>query len=185
MPSSTLDCLTEALELIIDENPLSVLDLGVGFGKWGYLCREYLECYRNQVYTRKDWKCRIDGVETFLPYIGAHQRSVYRKIYIRDLDNPEKSCKWLSATHYDLYLAMDVLEHLHHWKEVLNSIPKGSGIIAAVPNGESVQGVVFDNPHEQHVVTLYAPDLEPYFDEVRLVKRKLLCIRHISQRWGA
>mgnify|MGYP001350288029 CR=1 FL=1 len=174
MPSSGLDAIEAALKLIIDLNPRSVLDLGCGFGKWGMLCREYLECYRNQVYARAEWKTRIDGVEVFKPYLGDHHRAIYDKLYIRNLDN-SVSHSWISATRYDLYLAMDVLEHLNTWKELLCAIPKGKAVIAAVPNGDSPQGPVFKNVYETHVVTFQTDDLAPYFDNVIEIGRKLLC----------
>jgi predicted TPR repeat methyltransferase len=174
MSSSTLDALEAALQIVIDLNPKSILDMGVGFGKWGFLCREYLETGRNQVYARKDWKCRIDGIEGFKPYLEDHQRAIYDNLYVRDLDTSED---WLSASHYNLYLAMDVLEHLHNWEGVLNAIPTESHIIAAVPHGVCAQGPVFGNKREAHVVTFFRRDLEPYFDSVEIVKRKLICVR--------
>lgn len=174
MPSSTLDALEAALQLIIDMKPRSILDLGVGFGKWGFLCREYLETGHNKVYARDAWKCRIDGIEGFKPYIQDHHQAIYDNIYIRDLNASEP---WLASSHYDLYLAMDVLEHLINWRGVLRAVPKESSIIAAVPNGQCDQGAVFGNPREAHVVTFGIEDFKEYFDSVTIVKRKLLCVR--------
>jgi hypothetical protein len=181
MPSSTLDIIEAGLQLIIDVNPRSLLDLGVGFGKWGFLSREYLETYRHKVYARADWKVRIDGLEAFKPYLQDHQRAIYDKLYIRDLDD-SVTHSWLGATRYQLYLAMDVLEHLHNWRAVLNAIPRTSAIIAATPDGVSVQGPVFKNVRESHVTTFCAADLVPYFDEVRVVKNKLLCFRDMTRK---
>ena len=37
--------LTHCINKIIQLQPKSVLDVGCGFGKWGYLCREYLDVF--------------------------------------------------------------------------------------------------------------------------------------------
>lgn len=176
MPSSTIDCIEPVLRLIIDMSPQSVLDLGVGFGKWGFLAREYIEINANHVYAREDWQARIDGVEAFKPYIQDHHRVIYDNLYIRNLDEIETH-KWLAGTKYQLYLATDVLEHLYHWQDVLNAIPADRTIIAVVPNGVSRQGQIFGNVCEQHVVTFGFEDFKDYFDSVTIIDRKLLCVR--------
>lgn len=43
LPSSQYYHISKILELIIAIDPSSVLDVGTGFGKYGVLCREYLE----------------------------------------------------------------------------------------------------------------------------------------------
>lgn len=174
MPSSSIDVIEPVLQLIIALNPQSILDMGVGFGKYGFLCREYLECYRNQVVEKVDWKARIDGIEIFAPYIQEHQKAVYSNLYIRDLNDHETHL-WLAMSRYQLYLAMDVLEHLVHWRALLEAIPKSRPFIAAVPNGESLQGPVFGNVHETHVVTFTPEILEPHFDVIKVIGGKLLC----------
>lgn len=179
MPSSQLNTIEPAMRLIMELNPRTILDLGVGFGKWGFLCREYLETGKHRVFKRSDWKVRIEGVEVFKPYIdefGPFQSGIYDRIYHRDLDNPD-SHAWIAATHYNLYLAMDVLEHIRSWNSLLESIPPKSAVIAVVPNGESIQGCMFGNPKEEHVVYLTAHDLIPYFDTIHNVGPKLLCVR--------
>lgn len=167
------------MQLIMNLNPRSILDIGVGWGKWGFLCREYLETGKNRVFRREDWKVRVDGVEVYKPYIEAFscfQDTIYNRIYCRDIDNAG-SHAWIAATNYNLYLAMDVLEHVRSWRSLIESIPLKSAIIAVVPNGESVQGCMFGNPKEEHVVYLTASDLIPYFDSIERIGPKLLCYR--------
>ena len=43
MPFSHFTQLNTILELITLTDPMSMLDIGVGFGKYGVLAREYLE----------------------------------------------------------------------------------------------------------------------------------------------
>lgn len=180
MPSSRLDAIEIVLQLVIDLNPKSVLDLGVGFGKWGFLCREYLETGRNGVYAQSDWKVRIDGIEIFRPYIGEHQGAIYNNIYIQNLDSLAAR-EWIAGTKYQLYLAMDVIEHIRDWRALLQSIPEGRPLVVVVPNGPSAQGMVMGNPHEEHVYTFVKNDLISFFDTVETVKSKLVCVRNVKR----
>jgi hypothetical protein len=51
------------MDLVTTLNPDSVMDIGAGFGKYGVLCREYLELWDGrQDYS--NFKRRIDGVDS-------------------------------------------------------------------------------------------------------------------------
>ena len=70
MPTSQLNQLPQIIELILFTNPEKMLDVGVGFGKYGFLSREYLELWddkrRYSNWTnRYNWTKRIDGIEVF------------------------------------------------------------------------------------------------------------------------
>ena len=81
MPTSQPYQLGSILELVVRSKPQSVLDIGVGFGKYGYLVREYLEIWgEGDQYDQ--WLRTIDGVEVFEPYIRKVQRTVYNDIFI-------------------------------------------------------------------------------------------------------
>ena len=45
MPSSQHYHISKIMDLIISVKPFSVLDVGSGFGKYGVLCRKYLELW--------------------------------------------------------------------------------------------------------------------------------------------
>ena len=108
MPSSHWYQLNEIMELIIFTQPKNILDIGVGFGKYGFLSREYLELFdgREKLW---DWKIIIDGIEIFQDYITPLHKIVYDQIYIGNvmdiLPTLEKK--------YDLILLIDVIEHLN------------------------------------------------------------------------
>ena len=176
MPSSCLDVIEKTINKVMDISPYSILDLGVGFGKYGYLCREYLELPRG-IFKREDWTTRIVGVEIFEEYIQDHQRAIYDDILILDIDNKDIQRVWLSVTNYDLYLIMDVLEHLHNWKGLLDSIPKDGNIILATPYGPYPQETWGGNEREQHVITFFPEDLNPFFDQVEVIKNTIWCYR--------
>lgn len=107
MPVSTSVHISHCLHHIITLGPRSVLDIGCGFGLWGFLCREHLDVANERVYPDK-WQVRIDGIELFEPYIQTHQRALYNNIRIADVREAVKD-----IDEYELIIAGDVIEHLH------------------------------------------------------------------------
>lgn len=120
-------------------NPQSVLDIGCGRGKYGLLCREYLE----------DWNGGeriIDAVEAFPPYVTDLIRGIYDHVYIGDASEVLVT----TPMRYDLYLLIDVLEHFS--KEdghKLLDLCKGD-ILVATPKQVREQGAVNGNEYEIH-----------------------------------
>ncbi len=110
LPSSTNRHLANATEAIRTSGAESVLDVGIGCGKWGLLCREYLDVFQGRT-KPEEWKARIDGVEAYLPY-----RTYYPwldKIYNAILWEPiEKAVHLIDSDSTDLVIAGDVIEHL-------------------------------------------------------------------------
>ena len=83
LPSSQHYHISKIMDLVTIVDPRSVLDVGTGFGKYGILCREYLELWDGrQKYS--DFKRRIDGVEAFSPYITPLHNYVYDNLYVED-----------------------------------------------------------------------------------------------------
>ena len=107
MPVSTPVHISHCLGRIIGLNPASVLDVGCGFGLWGFLCREYLDVWNGRV-EPSQWQTRIDGIELFEPYIQAHQRALYTQVFVSDVRDAVKR-----IGDYDLIIAGDVIEHLN------------------------------------------------------------------------
>ncbi|RME82607.1 MAG: glycosyltransferase family 1 protein, partial [Planctomycetota bacterium] len=81
MPTSLPNQINEILTLILGVAPQSVLDIGVGFGKYGFLAREYLEMEHGQG-TYGKWTKRIEGIEAFEEYITPLHREIYDEIHI-------------------------------------------------------------------------------------------------------
>ena len=93
------------MDIIIALKPFSVLDIGSGFGKYGMLCREYLELWDG----RREYKFlrRIEGVEVFENYITPLHKFIYNNIYTENITEIIKKIDYK----YDLVLLIDVLEH--------------------------------------------------------------------------
>lgn len=148
MPTSHWQQLNEIVGTIISVNPKSMLDIGVGFGKYGMLSREYLELWdgRNKY---DDWNRIIDGIEAFKQYKNKLYEFIYNNVYYGNvldiLPNINKQ--------YDLILLIDVLEHFDKsdGKKLLElCMKKSANILIATPHNPSKQEDVFDNEYEEH-----------------------------------
>lgn len=152
MPSSTWLHVSDAMRLIWGLQPASVLDVGCGFGRWGFLCRELLDVFKGRI--EKDaWKTRIDAVEVFGGYINEIHAKLYDSIFVADMRD------FLDACHakYDLMIFGDVLEHLPKADAVgvlLRAKKIAKRILIGIPLGDKwQQGECFGNTHEAHVST--------------------------------
>ena len=152
MPTSQETQINEILWLVKKVRPKTILDIGTGFGKYGFLCREYSELPYGRL-RKGDWETRIDGIEVFEEYLTPVHEYIYDKIYVGNaleiVDNLE--------VRYDLVLLIDVLEHLtyDHGIELLDKLVlSGSGVIVSTPKNIGVLGCrqqgVFNNLFEKH-----------------------------------
>lgn len=148
MPTSNISQVVKIMKLIQLANPLSILDIGVGFGKYGFLSREYLDLWDGGD-SYKTWRRRIDGIEIFSDYITPVHHFIYNEIYIGNalelLPNiPQK---------YDLILLIDVIEHFT-FEEGMNLLSLASAcaksILISTPKNMGAQGSVFGNTYETH-----------------------------------
>ena len=177
MPSSSYKPISEAIEIIMRLSPNKILDVGCGFGKWGFLCREYLEVYGYR-YNKKKWIRRIDTVEVYSKYITPMHKYLYDNIYIEDiLEYVDK------IDGYDLIILSDVLEHFEKEKAVklLKILCKKSGnILVITPDGFRPQTdsnpYVRDNRYEKHRCGFSEEDFKKFNSEVKKCDNKLLVL---------
>jgi hypothetical protein len=148
VPTSHPYQLNEIVQLIVLTDPRSLIDVGVGFGKYGLLAREYLELWDGrEAYGR--WRRRMDGIEAFEKYLTAVHDFVYDRIYIGD------ALEVLPALdqHYDLALLIDVLEHFEHddgIRLVAQCQRRARNVLISTPKDIGVQKDAFQNPYETH-----------------------------------
>jgi hypothetical protein len=150
MPTSTYVHIPTMVAYLQMVRPTSLLDVGLGNGKIGFLARDLLDVMLGQRYRKEDWKVRIDGIEIFEDYIQEHQRAIYDNIYIGDaIELMDK------LGIYDLVLLCDVVEHFKE-VEARELIHKcfdhcRSHVIVSIPLGENwTQSAIYGNPHEEH-----------------------------------
>lgn len=166
MPSSTWVHLSDVLTSILTVQPTSVLDVGVGFGKWGYLCREYLDIGKRRL-KPTDWKTTIDGIEPFEEYLQPHQNWLYDDLFVGTVQ------EWIEANkasekvqQYDLVIFGDILEHLPRHValsvlEFFQAYVARKLIVVGIPLGPNwKQGEVCGNELETHVSAWEVDDLK-------------------------
>jgi hypothetical protein len=148
MPTSHFHQLNEIVEAMVLVKPESVLDIGVGFAKYGLLAREYLDAAWCRT-PESPPKCRIDGIEGFAPYVVALHGLVYDHVYVGDALTvlPTIDRK------YDLALMIDVIEHLEHAQgmRLLEEVRhRATNVLVSTPIDFHRQEAVFGNDFEIH-----------------------------------
>lgn len=108
MPSSPYQHISKIIDLLVNLNPSSLLDVGTGFGKYGLLCREYLELWDGRE-NYSQFLRRTDGVEVFQNYITPVHEFVYNHVYIRNILELMNELDFS----YDLILLVDILEYFN------------------------------------------------------------------------
>ena len=131
-------------------DPESILDVGVGFGRWGFTGREFLEAWAGRP-LMSQWKLRIDGIEAFPPAITPYHKAIYSHLYEGDAFEVMSS----HPDPYDLIIFGDVLEHFtqERARAVLRrAMEIGRHILLVVPLGsEWPQEEQYGNSFERHL----------------------------------
>jgi hypothetical protein len=85
--------------------PTSVLDVGTGFGRWGVLCREFLDVWEGRE-ARSLWQARIEGIEAFPACLTPLHGYVYDRLHVGDAVDLLPTLGT-----YDVVYLGDVVEH--------------------------------------------------------------------------
>src|ERR1700675_2191381 len=101
MPTSHYAQIGKIVEMMFLLRPRSVLDIGIGYGKYGVLAREFLEFWL-EYKPYQERKIKIDGIEAFPEYVNAGHRYYYDEIYIGNALNIVSG-----LGQYDLILIID------------------------------------------------------------------------------
>jgi hypothetical protein len=151
MPTSTYAHIAVVAEYLEKIRPESVLDIGVGNGKMGFIARDLLDVMLGQRFRRSEWTLKLDGIEAFPEYIQPHQRAIYDEIHVGDafevLD---------TLGRYDAVILGDVLEHFEperaHVMLRKCVAHADKAVILSIPLGERwTQEDIYDNPYERHL----------------------------------
>ena len=142
--------------------PERVLDIGVGFGRWGIVTREFGDVWFGRFFGR-DWKVHVEGVEAFAKNIDDYHAYFYNKIHIGDL----RQLVHKFQDRWNLIIFGDVLEHfekpdateLLHWATGLADY-----VLVNIPLGEDwEQGESYQNPYERHRSQWTADEFDSFF----------------------
>jgi hypothetical protein len=162
MPTSPYGHLETFVGFLMESRPRSILDIGLGNGKLGFLARDCLDVMLNESYHRSHWKVRIDGIEAYGDYIQDHQRAIYDTIHIGDaFDVIER------LDTYDLIILGDVLEHFEKdraWAFFDKCIQHaGRHLAVFIPLGKTwQQPAIYGNSYETHRSSWFFEELERF-----------------------
>ncbi|PYX67456.1 MAG: hypothetical protein DMG78_27785, partial [Acidobacteria bacterium] len=153
MPSSRPNTIPAVVHLIRQLKPRSILDVGIGFGKWGHLFREYTDILAAERdprrYERQNWQVRIDGIEGFPRYVTEMHRYLYSEIHIGDA-----RALIPKLPSYDLIFMGDIIEHLEKedgFQLLRDAIEKSNkAVIVSTPKNETEQADLCANELERH-----------------------------------
>lgn len=161
MSTSNWQNISYNIDLIKKLDPKSILDIGVGFGRWGILFREFLEVWGDNNF-KGNWTRIIDGVEIFPEYINSYHDFFYNNIYIEDALDFIKHTK----NKYDLINCGDVIEHFKKSDAIefiQTCLNKSKYVLINIPVGNNwEQGPVNNNNNEMHLSVWEVSDFKNY-----------------------
>jgi len=146
------------VDWITKVNPASVLDIGVGYGKWGFLAREYTDINAHR-YTPETWQVCIEGIEAFPDYATPMYSYIYNTIHYGD-------ALTLLPTlgSYDLVIIGDVIEHFskEDGQRLLSLLRERTKYILLSSPTVFFEQELFDNPFEMHKSLWTVKDFAEY-----------------------
>jgi hypothetical protein len=149
------------IDALMKMAPRRVLDVGVGFGRWGMIVREFCDVWYSRIF-QDQWEVELEGIEAFPKSITDYHREFYDKIHLGDAAEliPTLPGPW-SVTIYG-----DVLEHFTKEKahELLNiSLDRSEYVVVNIPIGEEhPQGEAYGNVYERHLSSWQVSDFAPF-----------------------
>jgi hypothetical protein len=148
------------VEALMKIEPQRVLDVGVGFGRWGIIVREFCENWYGRE-LRKDWRIHIEGIEVFADCITDYHHSFYDKIHIADA---RRLLPALFEEQWDVVIFGDVIEHFPKAEALdllTRAIESSAYVLLNVPLGsEWSQEESYGNPYERHLSEWSADDFQ-------------------------
>jgi hypothetical protein len=153
MPSSRPDTIPTVIHLLRQLRPESILDVGIGFGKWGHLFREYTDIHASENdpkrYHRNHWRVQIDGIEGHADYLTEMHRFLYNTIWTGNALDLIRT-----VPDYDLIFLGDIIEHFDkpQGRSLLDqSIAKArKAVLVSTPKFATDQADLCGNELERH-----------------------------------
>jgi hypothetical protein len=171
MPYSSHLGLSVVLDHVVQLRPARVLDIGVGFGKWGFLTREALDFIDARV-ERDRWNTRIDGIDAHR-YDSPLLDWVYDSVRIADVLDVTDELKG-----YDLVIMGDVIEHFEKDRglQLLHSLLHQNRNVVLTTPMDFFEQEREDNPYERHRSHWQLEDFAPWTFDYDVVGGFLLVV---------
>lgn len=153
MASSFSDQIPSIVHLLGKLKPKRILDIGKGFGKYGFLAHEYggidnTKRLDPSLTMAEQSDIVIDAVEADVDLLLPHLKHIYTNVYVDDALEI-----YPSLPAYDLVLMIDVIEHLDKTKAtdlVKYFLSKNSVLIIATPLN-FFQQELYESEYEHHI----------------------------------
>ncbi|HEX3426909.1 MAG TPA: methyltransferase domain-containing protein [Acidimicrobiales bacterium] len=134
------------MDHVVRLQPTRVLDIGPGYGKWGFLVREALDFMAGRL-APEEWQVTVDGIDAF-PYASPILDWVYDKVISGPaLDHLDE------LRGYDLVIMGDVIEHFEKDDGLCllrALLAHNKNVVIATPL-DFFQQEIANNPYEQHL----------------------------------
>ena len=144
------------LEFIHNLNPRTILDVGAGFGRWGFLCR----CHFGggiSLTVNAPQPLRIDAVEAFARNVNPVYEAVYNRTFVGDARDIVPK-----AGEYDVVICSHMVEHLdkEDGRRLMAEMRRHArmALILAFPFNDPLRGPIEGNEFESHRSTWVRED---------------------------
>lgn len=160
MGTSNWQNISWCVQAIMQIEPKRVVDIGVGFGRWGMTLREFAEVWFGRVLPDQ-WEIDIEGIEAFEGSIADYHHRFYDRIHIGDALEvlPRLEGGW------SLAILGDVLEHFYKSdgeKLLADLVDRSDYVLVNLPLGEDwPQEDMYENPYEEHKAVWEIEDFDP------------------------
>jgi len=157
--TSTLYSTEWVVERTVACAPKSILDVGCGWGRWGFLAREFLEVWVRR-FRPEDWAVTIHGVDIHEGTWTPLHEYLYDQTFTADIRT------WDPPQQYDLAICCDVVEHMTKPEAVamLEKLMSVSAhVLVGVPLDFGLRPGFDSNPYEAHVAVWGEHDLDALF----------------------
>ncbi len=152
MPTSVPYCVPIIAGVARQLRPKSVLDVGIGFGKYGFLFREYLDVWDMKTvadYAKERWRTRIDGIDATREYVTPLHEYLYDNIHVGDVRTIIDT-----LGQYDVVIMGDVLEHFDKQAgyALIEKLCEHANqcVLLTFPVNCALNDNVLGNPYESH-----------------------------------
>ena len=187
MPSSDPSNISLIVKIAQELKPTSILDIGVGNGKYGVLFREYLDGHYqgHAFHDPKTWTLKMHGLEIFEEYLTTLHYYVYDKITV--VDSVDYVRDYQGIMKYDLIFMGDFIEHLDKevGRQLIQDLSKrllktGGALLISTPNFDTQidnsECAVFGNLSEVHKCRWLPADFALAGFTTSIVEGKLLTV---------
>lgn len=162
MASSFIDQTPAIIHLVQKLNPNKILDIGKGFGKYGFLFHEYVGIDNTKkinpsISLKEQSNIQVDAVEVDPDLMLPHLLQIYNHVYFGDILEIYKQ-----LPSYDLVLMIDIIEHINKEGAVnllQHFLQQGSNVIIATPKDFFEQNL-YESEFENHVSHWSAKDFK-------------------------